>query len=239
MNAVIPHRKVHLLVSVRDAGEARLARDAGADLIDAKDPGRGALGALPVQTVSAIVAASRGGAARTSAVAGEPADVEAFAAALGAMAGSGADLLKTALPPTWPLRRPQLHDIVASLGIPVIAVLFAEHGVDPEWVPLLADCGFAGAMIDTRTKTGNRLQDITPARVQAGFVEACRTNQLISGLAGSLALDDVEGLARLRPDYLGFRGGLCSGGTRQGPLDPGRIAEAARRLAACSFGAAA
>lgn len=36
-----------LLVSVRDAAEAEAAIRAGADLIDAKDPENGALGALP------------------------------------------------------------------------------------------------------------------------------------------------------------------------------------------------
>ncbi|RZK75548.1 MAG: hypothetical protein EOO66_33700, partial [Methylobacterium sp.] len=45
-----------LLVSVRDAAEAEAAIRAGADLIDAKDPENGALGALPPETVRAIVA---------------------------------------------------------------------------------------------------------------------------------------------------------------------------------------
>ena len=43
-------------MSVRDADEADLAARAGADLVDAKDPARGALGALPAATVRAIVA---------------------------------------------------------------------------------------------------------------------------------------------------------------------------------------
>ncbi|RZK86999.1 MAG: hypothetical protein EOO66_20930, partial [Methylobacterium sp.] len=42
-----------LLVSVRDADEAVMATRAGADLVDAKDPVRGALGALPVETIRA------------------------------------------------------------------------------------------------------------------------------------------------------------------------------------------
>ncbi|TXN31756.1 (5-formylfuran-3-yl)methyl phosphate synthase, partial [Methylobacterium sp. WL19] len=68
-----------LLVSVRDAAEAAMATAAGADLIDAKDPDHGALGALPTGTVRAIVAAVAGRAV-SSAVAGEPMDAASMAA---------------------------------------------------------------------------------------------------------------------------------------------------------------
>ena len=44
-----------LLASVRSTAEASLAAKHGADIIDLKDPGSGALGALPVNTVRTIV----------------------------------------------------------------------------------------------------------------------------------------------------------------------------------------
>ena len=62
---------LRLLVSVRDPGEAECACAAGLDLVDAKDPERGALGALPPAVVGAIRARVAGRAV-TSAVAGEP-----------------------------------------------------------------------------------------------------------------------------------------------------------------------
>ena len=52
----ISSARPRLLVSVRGPDEALTALRAGADLIDAKDPERGALGALPPETVRAIVA---------------------------------------------------------------------------------------------------------------------------------------------------------------------------------------
>jgi len=45
-----------LLVSVRDAAEARTAVEAGADLIDVKEPARGPLGAADVEVVERVVA---------------------------------------------------------------------------------------------------------------------------------------------------------------------------------------
>ncbi len=223
--------RVRLLVSVRDAAEAALARDGGADLIDGKDPERGALGALPAETVRAIVAVS--GDRLTSAVAGEPRDAAEASGCLAALAGTGVGYLKIA----WAPGR-DATGLLLPAGRPVIAVLFAEDGPDGADVPGLAAAGFSGAMIDTRGKDGRRLTDHLALPRLAGFTAACRAHGLLSGLAGSLRLDDIPGLAALRPGYLGFRGGLCAAADRTGRLDPARIAEAARRLAASRVAAA-
>ncbi len=223
--------RVRLLVSVRDAAEAALARDGGADLIDGKDPERGALGALPAETVRAIVAVS--GDRLTSAVAGEPRDAAEASGCLAALAGTGVGYLKIA----WAPGR-DATGLLLPAGRPVIAVLFAEDGPDGADVPGLAAAGFSGAMIDTRGKDGRRLTDHLALPRLAGFTAACRAHGLLSGLAGSLRLDDIPDLATLRPGYLGFRGGLCAAADRTGRLDPARIAEAARRLAASRVAAA-
>jgi uncharacterized protein (UPF0264 family) len=55
------------------------------------------------------------------------------------------------------------------------------------------------------------------------FVATARLNGLLTGLAGSLGLADIPPLAALGPDYLGFRGALCSGG-RESALDPAALA---------------
>src|SRR5690348_4861338 len=47
-------RRVRLLVSVRDADEARSAIEGGAAIIDAKEPSRGALGAVELPVLRAI-----------------------------------------------------------------------------------------------------------------------------------------------------------------------------------------
>lgn len=223
--------RVRLLVSVRDAAEAALARDGGADLIDGKDPERGALGALPAETVRAIVAVC--GDRLTSAVAGEPRDAAEASACLAALSGTGVGYLKIA----WAPGR-DATGLILPAGTPVIAVLFAEDGPDGADVPGLAAAGFSGAMIDTRGKDGRRLTDHLALPRLAGFTAACRAHGLLSGLAGSLRLDDIPDLAALRPGYLGFRGGLCAAADRTGRLDPARIAEAARRLSAPRVAAA-
>lgn len=230
----VPERsRVRLLVSVRDAAEAGMAAAAGADLVDAKDPARGALGALPAETVKQIVTAAQAarGTVLTSAVAGEPASAAEFTLALSAMVATGVDYLKVALSPEVLAEPETIRRSLAATGLPVIAVLFAEDGPNPSLVPMLGALSFAGAMIDTRTKAGTHLPDIVAPKQLSAFVDACRAQGMMSGLAGSLSLADIPGLARHGPDYLGFRGGLCAGSDRRGALDPGRITEAARLLA--------
>ncbi|WP_336486941.1 (5-formylfuran-3-yl)methyl phosphate synthase [Methylobacterium nigriterrae] len=220
-----------LLVSVRDAAEAEIAAARGADLVDAKDPARGALGALPPDAVRAIVAAVAGRAA-TSAVAGEPADAGALAEAVAAMAATGVEFVKVAVGPA--LRRE--HGILAraARAAPgrLIAVLFAEEAPAPEDPAALRAAGFLGAMIDTAGKDGRRLTDHLDGARLAGFAAACRAQGLLSGLAGSLRAEDIAALAAAGPDYLGFRGGLCRGGDRRDSLDPARLTDAVARLRA-------
>ena len=55
-----PDRTPGMLASVTSVAEAEAALAAGADLIDLKEPARGALGALDLDTVVAIVAAVGG-----------------------------------------------------------------------------------------------------------------------------------------------------------------------------------
>jgi uncharacterized protein (UPF0264 family) len=228
-----------LLVSVRDVAEALAAFDAGADLIDVKEPLRGALGAAPIGIVEAVVRALPPSAA-TSAVAGDHDDADALVAAARAVAATGVSFTKVGLGAA--LARPaEVVRIGRALAGPgrIVAVLFAEDGPDAGLAPYLARSGFAGAMIDTRSKAGGRLTDlIAPAELSA-FVAGCRAEGLMAGLAGSLRAEDIPGLADFGPDILGFRGGLCVGGDRRASLDPARVRHAAGTLGRLARGEAA
>lgn len=216
-----------LLVSVRDADEAEIAAANGVGLVDAKDPARGALGALSPDLVRAVVARV-GHRTATSAVAGEPADGRMLLSDIAAMATTGVDIVKVALPSG-------LDDAVLAAAAALapgrlIAVLFAERPIAPDAVARLARAGFVGAMIDTAGKDGRRLTDHLALPALSAFTASCRAHGLVSGLAGSLAVADIPVLAGLGAGYLGFRGGLCRDGDRRGGLDPERIAAATRAL---------
>lgn len=223
----ISSARPRLLVSVRGPDEALTALRAGADLIDAKDPERGALGALPPETVRAIIAGV-GGQAVTSAVAGDGTGRE-IAVAIATIAATGVDFIKIAV---GAADDAALAEAAAQAPGRVIGVLFAEDEVAKDGPARLAAAGFVGAMIDTRGKSGATLTSLMATPQLAAFVAGCRAYGLMSGLAGSLGLGDIPVLARLAPDYLGFRGGLCRASDRRQALDGARVAQAVEAMRA-------
>src|SRR4051794_33920251 len=99
------------LASVTGPDEAETAIAGGADIIDLKDPSQGALGALPIETVRATVAAVRGR-RPVSAVTGDlPMEPDVIVAAAGAMAQTGVDYVKVGLFPG-----PRRRDCIGALA---------------------------------------------------------------------------------------------------------------------------
>ncbi len=212
-----------MLASVADAAEAEIAIVEGADIIDLKDPQHGPLGALPVATVQAVVAATAGR-RLVSAVAGnlemKPA---VLTEAVAALAATGVDYVKIGFYPG--------DDVAACISAlqplaertRLIAVLFADQAVDFALLPRFVAAGFAGVMLDTATKGKGRLIDYRDVAALKSFVDACREAGLSVGLAGSLEAPDIARLLPLDPDFLGFRGALCSGRERKARLDADQV----------------
>lgn len=207
-----------MLASVSGGEEALSALAAGADLIDFKNPASGALGALLPDTVRAAVARLRGRVA-TSATLGDLPDPSAWRSAVRTMHATGVDYLKLGLFPAA-----DIADRVASLRpltreSRLVVVLFADHDPDFDLLPAIRAAGSIGVMLDTADKHAGRLTDHLDATCLAEFVRRARAVGLLTGLAGSLRLEDIPRLLPLAPDYLGFRGALC-GGDRRATLDP-------------------
>jgi len=220
-------RSARLLASVTDASEARLVAELGADIVDAKNPAAGALGALPPATVTAIRAAVP---ARVpvSATIGDPVDdIAATLASVRTMADAGADIVKIGIS-----ARSGGDRILAALGslalerARLVGVLLADEGSGTQFVAAARAAGFAGLMLDTADKRRGALPDILPALELRRFIDATHAAGMFAGLAGSLTAAHVAPLLSLAPDVLGFRGGLCRGGERRSEIDP----DAVRRL---------
>lgn len=210
-----------MLASVRTLDEALLALKGGADLIDLKDPARGALGALDSATAQTIVTAIAGRAPVSATIGDWPSmDPAEILAAAQRTADTGVDVVKVGFFP-GPAQAACARALTPlARGLPVVAVLFADLVPDPALIETLAECGFAGAMLDTAKKTsGSLLGHLDLASLDA-FVRRVGGCGLFAGLAGSLRQQDVAALLALDPDYLGFRGALCAGGRRGGALDP-------------------
>ncbi|MBV9222318.1 MAG: dihydroneopterin aldolase [Methylobacteriaceae bacterium] len=208
------------LASVIDAEEAGIALAHGADIIDAKDPSSGALGALAPDEVRMIVEAVAGR-RPVSAVTGDlPMEPKTILAAASSLAATGVTYLKIGLFPS-PQREACIRTVAALADrVKLVGVMFADNGADAGLATAMADAGFHAAMVDTADKSRGRLLDyLDPVRLNA-FVEACHDRKLLAGLAGSLELPDIPRLLLLAPDFLGFRGALCGAGGRTSRIDP-------------------
>ncbi|MGQ0443936.1 MAG: (5-formylfuran-3-yl)methyl phosphate synthase [Beijerinckiaceae bacterium] len=212
-----------MLASVTNPAEAEAVCLGGADIIDLKDPAKGALGALDADVAAGIVR-SVGKRKPVSAAAGSsPGAPGAVVGAVAAMAATGVDYVKVGCSPGK-----AGADCVRALGphagnTKLVGVLFADCAPDLDMLALMASNGFAGAMLDTAKKGAGRLLDHMDVAALDRFIGRCRENGLTSGLAGSLEAPDVPRLLPLQPNYLGFRGSLCQGRAREGGIDAASV----------------
>jgi uncharacterized protein (UPF0264 family) len=213
-------RPAHFLASVTGESEACLCASLGADIIDAKNPAQGALGALPGERVRAIRRAVPAH-VPVSATIGDPGDdVDSVAEAARFMAAAGVDIIKIGF---WPLRhRASVVRLLGGLSlgrVRLVAVLLVDDGLDLGLIGPIREAGFAGVMLDTGDKRGGPLPKRLPQGALRKFVNTVQEGDLFAGLAGSLSAGHVPQLLALGPDVLGFRGGLCRDGARMGAVD--------------------
>ena len=212
-----------MLASVADAQEAALVARGGADIVDFKDPARGAIAAVTAEVAGQGVRAVAGQ-ARTSATLGDPPyDAESLIARARAFKAAGVEMLKLALD------RDSLQALSAPLAglareIPLVGMLFADRAPDFDLIPQLAALGFSGVMLDTATKGAGRLIDHLDVAKLTAFCASARAHGLTSGLAGALETPDIPRLLLAGPDVLGFRGALCVARDRKAAVDARAVA---------------
>jgi hypothetical protein len=222
---------MRLLVSVVDAGEARVAAAAGADVIDVKDPSRGALGAVAPPVVRAVREATPPHLPVSAALGDGPFTPVMAAALAAAAAEAGAAFVKLGLRRTSPrAARASLAAVRASLpaAVRLVAAGFADFeragAPRPCDLPgLAAAAGADGCLLDTAVKDGRGLFHWLDDGALAAFVAGCRAHGLLAALAGSLRAEDLGRLAPLGPDLVGVRGAACAGDRVGGRVDAERV----------------
>jgi (5-formylfuran-3-yl)methyl phosphate synthase len=212
-----------MLASVRSPAEAEAVCAGGVDIVDLKDPEKGALGALDIAVAADIV---RSVARRkpVSAAAG-PADgvPREIADSVAAIAATGVDYVKVGIAPQNAAADCMRELSRRANNTKLVGVLFADCAPDFEMLAPMADNGFTGAMLDTAKKGAGRLLDHMDIAALDRFIDRCRKRGLMAGLAGSLEAPDVPRLLPLQPDCLGFRGSLCRGRMREAVIDAAAV----------------
>lgn len=225
-----------MLASVTSVEEAQIALAGGADIIDLKNPVQGALGALPLPVIREIVKAVARRKPVSATIGDLPMQPHILADAVINTAATGVDIVKigffgqfghaACIRAMAPL---------AARGGAIVAVLFADDAPDFGLLGEMAHAGLYGVMLDTATKNGKRLRHHLDDGVLLKFVEHASSLGLLTGLAGSLAIPDIAALAKIGPDYLGFRGALCQEADRKARLDPVRLSDVKNVLYSCNM----
>lgn len=226
-----------MLCSVTTCEEARIVLENGADIIDLKNPQLGALGALPLGLVQEIVRFVAGRRPVSATIGDLPMQADLITDAVEKMAATGVDMVKIGFFGKTG-HAECIHTLapLAAKGVRMVAVMFADADPDFSLLPLLAQSGFRGVMLDTAYKNGRRLGHSLDEPALRDFVATSHALGLLTGLAGSLSLTDIPDLVNIGPDYLGFRGALCCDTDRKQALDPDRMRQLSEVLYYCNNG---
>jgi uncharacterized protein (UPF0264 family) len=222
----------YFLASVRCAEEAELVLQAGADIVDLKEPSAGALGAVEPDVIQNCLK-TVGGRKPLSATVGDlPMVPEIIAEAVAATASLGVDTVKIGIQPVGDVWGCLNALRVLRLHADLVLVFFADALPDLDAVEAAEACGASGMMLDTAGKMHGSLTDYMSLADIERFVGRARRAGLQVGLAGSLCARHVRPLLRLRPDVMGFRGALCEQGSRGQGVDVAACTEIGRLFAA-------
>lgn len=223
-----------LLVSVRNAEEAHVACDAGADVIDVKEPTRGSLGAASPEVWRSV---------RDAVGRRRPVSV-----ALGEL---HYDPVEENLQQTYGFRyakvglagcskisdwREQWERVIRRLppGVDSVAVAYADWHTANSPAPAQIithahQLGCAAVLFDTFAKTaGNLFDHLDDSRMAdlGARVQELGMKLVVGGSIGETILSRALGLA---PDYIAVRGAVCRG-SRIGPIDGELVRGLARQI---------
>ena len=225
---------MRLLVSVASATEALAALAGGADIIDAKDPLAGALGAVPIAVLAEIRAAV-GGAQPVTAAIGDAADETAIEATACAFAAAGAALVKVGFAGIANAARIAQLAAAAQRGVRsgraghcgliLVAYADAERAASlppAALVDVAAGAGAHGILLDTADKSGPGLRALIAPDALGAWVAGAHERGLLVALAGKLVADDLPFVRDAGADVAGVRGAACEGG-RTGQVSAERV----------------
>jgi uncharacterized protein (UPF0264 family) len=222
-------QKTGLLISVRSADEVEAALAGGADLIDVKEPSRGALGMAEAEVVAAVVQKVKKRVPVSAALGewGPNALTEAHwhlelkldyvkwgLAGYTPTPGWGEDLLDT---------RREL-----PAGMEMVAVAYADwekaKSVPPvELVRFAKRFRFRAFLLDTWTKDGKTLLDFLKTAEIAELVESVQRVGIKAAIGGSLRPEHLKQLKGIAPDWYAVRASACAAGKRDGVIDTARV----------------
>jgi (5-formylfuran-3-yl)methyl phosphate synthase len=228
---------MRLLVSVRSASEVGAVLAGGADIIDAKEPSHGSLGAVSRRTLASITQSVPPECPFSIALGDltTQSEIERSISSLELPAREAPTYLKLGFAA---VAAPNVIEKLLRVAVAaaaehrsapkVIAVAYADSPAAGTASPgeiheaaRLSDC--SGVLLDTYGKTGSDLFSWITQADLAKWVSDLRTDGLLAAVAGGLGIHQVAQACVPLPDVIGVRGAACEGG-RDGTISSYRVA---------------
>ena len=214
-----------MLASVRNLHEANIVYQGGVDIIDIKEPTHGALGAVPLNLLHYVVDELWEKCVISATIGDLSADTASIEDKVMQTAESGVDYVKVGM-----FSERHIENCLPNLvhctnkGIAVVAVFFADMDFDTDYaIQTAKHAHLKGVMLDTARKDSGSLLSNKNILQLEYFVNRAKQNDLLTGLAGSLSIEDIPSLLKANPDYIGFRTALCANNKRTSNLDHNAI----------------
>ncbi len=235
-----------LLVSVRSRVEAECAINAGAEILDVKEPSLGSLGMASIDDITEIARAVEdvSGKIPLSVALGEISDwcqssnfPELPHGITYAKLGMSGCVTQKNWQAEWMrVRCGFQHRSLSKLRWVAVAYADVNRARSPGIYDVLAaaaDTDCAGLLIDTFAKDGRRLNDEIDETSLIEIAEACHKAGLFLALAGRLNYESLPLLVNANADVLGIRSAACQDTDRTSKIDPARIAEFKNEMRRC------
>lgn len=212
-----------LLISVRNLEEARIARVAGVDLIDLKEPYRGSLGMVEM-TIAEQIATEMPDAQLSLALGeltdwNELRDIPRIPLSFRYLK---LGLAQQSENPRWRQDWRELRQSVnecSGKSFGWIAVVYADADAarspaPAEIIEAARETQCAGVLFDTWTKTSGSLADHLPIDSLESYIKAIQSAGMLAALAGSVREAHLPLLLPLGADLIAVRGAVCSANDR-------------------------
>ena len=215
-----------ILVSIKDTREASIIKDLSIDIIDLKEisePPMGFVGIKKIQDIKRIIPNMT-----TSVTMGNSKNpfTKKIVEAANEVVSSGINYMKIGLfSENQIINHGKFLKEINLNGCNPICVILIDDIKDIDYLDHLCEIGYKGVMLDTINKKRSRVFDLLSEKECMSFVKGSRRLGMTSGLAGSLALDDLSKLTKISPDFIGFRGQLCEKKSNRLNLDRNAVIE--------------
>ena len=200
--------RTKILTSIKSLSEIRLVLKKGVDVIDFKDPSNGSLGALTIKQISFFLKSIPSN-QLTSSTIGDIEDIKTIRERVVMLSKTNINFIKIGFFFDYTKIKILKNLKKLAKNKKIIAVLFADNKPNLNLIREIKKIQFDGILIDTKNKKNGNLRNYLSIKKLKNFIKVSKEQNLSIGLAGSLNINDIDPLIKLKPDYLGFRGALC------------------------------